>query len=248
MTTPKTIHPAINAIMQTVGYVQKKRTGKLNYAYAGEAALIAALRPAMVAHGVYMHPLKVVSLVQDTYTTSRGSTMNRTVINAIYRFTHADSGTSIDVFAIGEGADIGDKSANKASTGAFKYALRQTFMIETGDDPDKFPSEARGQPARKSSPAPPEKKLAPLPFATPEPAGAPQDVAPGAPAPGAAMSMEMASTVKNRAGVPYVDIDSERLTYMSRAIFKALKEPHADDEIETLKMKRDAIGVILANR
>ena len=32
--------------------------------------------------------------------------------------------------------DVGDKSANKAATGLLKYALRQTFLIETGDDPD----------------------------------------------------------------------------------------------------------------
>ena len=36
--------------------------------------------------------------------------------------------------------DTGDKDSNKAMTAAFKYALRQTLMIETGDDPDKTPN------------------------------------------------------------------------------------------------------------
>ena len=47
----------------------------------------------------------------------------------------------IDVTAPGEGADSGDKSGNKANTCAYKYALRQTFVIETGDDPDEEASE-----------------------------------------------------------------------------------------------------------
>ena len=77
--------------------------------------------------------------------------MVNTVIQATLRFSHAPSGTSIDVTAVGEGSDAGDKGANKAMTGLYKYALRQTFCIETGDDPDKFASEEREAPKSNRS-------------------------------------------------------------------------------------------------
>jgi hypothetical protein len=44
------------------------------------------------------------------------------------------------VTAVGEGTDYGDKSCNKSMTVGLKYALRQTLLIETGDDPDQFNS------------------------------------------------------------------------------------------------------------
>lgn len=139
---PNEIHQAINEIMQEVGYVRKSKSGGLTYSFAGEAALIAALRPSMVEHGVYMHILKIESTTRDTYTTKNGAVMNTTFISAVVRFSHV-SGSFIDVSSVGEGADSGDKSASKAMTGLYKYAMRQTFCIETGDDPDNFASVER---------------------------------------------------------------------------------------------------------
>jgi hypothetical protein len=149
------IHTAINAVMQDVGYVKKERAANLNYSFAGESALIAAIRPSMVEHGVYMHVLEIKEIQREQYTTSKGTAMVNTVISGVVRFTHAPSATFVDAAATGEGADAGDKSANKAMTGLFKYALRQTFMIETGDDPDKSASEEggpRSKPAKDDGP------------------------------------------------------------------------------------------------
>jgi hypothetical protein len=142
----KSIHEAINAVMGEVGYVKKTRSDKLSYSFAGEAALISALRPAMVEQGIYMHVLEIRGITRQEYSTKSGTSMVNTVIQAVVRFTHAPSGTSIDTAAVGEGSDAGDKGANKAMTGLYKYALRQTFCIETGDDPDKFASEERAVP------------------------------------------------------------------------------------------------------
>ena len=140
-----TIHEAINKVMDEVGYVKKSKAANLNYSFAGEAALIAALRPAMVENGIYMSVSKVHNITRENYTTAKGTAMVNTVIHATVKFTHT-SGESIEVDAVGEGSDSGDKSANKAMTGLYKYALRQTFCIETGDDPDKYASEERGDP------------------------------------------------------------------------------------------------------
>lgn len=134
------IHEAIAEIYGNVGYVQKQRTQGLNYSYASESALIEALRPEMVRAGVYPAVLEYEVLHAETYTTSKGAVMNLVRVRATVAFTHAPSGTQLMVQAIGEGSDSGDKASNKAMTGAYKYALRQTFCIETGDDPDRTPS------------------------------------------------------------------------------------------------------------
>ena len=154
------IHTAILAVYGQIGYVQKTRVGGLNYSFAGETALIAALRPAMIEAGIVMHVQTVANVEHFQFETAKGSVQNVTLIHATVRFTHAASGTFIDVQSIGEGADVGDKSGNKSMTGAYKYALRQTFCIETGDDPDAHASEpVRGKretPRRTTTAAKPD--------------------------------------------------------------------------------------------
>lgn len=137
------IATALHAVYQKVGYVQKERPkagSGLAYSYASEKALIEHLRPALLNAGIVVYVAAVVVELRESYTNKQGTLMNRTCINATVRFTHAASGTHVDVQALGEGTDAGDKSTPKAITGAYKYALRQTFCIETGDDPDQAPS------------------------------------------------------------------------------------------------------------
>lgn len=142
---PKNIHEAIVRIMTHVGYVQKQKGVNLNYTFAGESALIEAIRPYMVEFGVYCYVVDVSDEVFESYTTAKGAVMNMARLKMTTRFVHAASGTFIDTVARGQGADSGDKSDNKASTGAYKYNLRQTFCIETGDDPDKDSSAEQGK-------------------------------------------------------------------------------------------------------
>lgn len=54
-------------------------------------------------------------------------------------FTLADTETGWEESAIiyGDGMDKGDKGIYKAYTGALKYYLANTFMVATGDDPEK---------------------------------------------------------------------------------------------------------------
>jgi hypothetical protein len=149
------IHSAINEVMGKVGYVQKEKKQGLNYSFASEKALIEALRPAMVEAGIYMHVAEMRNVETKTYETKGGSLMNHTLVTAVIRFGHTPSNTFIESLALGEGADTGDKSANKAMTAAYKYAIRQTFCIETGDDPDNTSSDTQTRAApKKDVPAP----------------------------------------------------------------------------------------------
>ena len=151
-TTPvaKNVHEAIINVMNEVGYVQKTKAANLNYSFAGEVGLIKALRPEMVKQGLFLYPVATQQLARDTYETKNGTSMNTTVVQKTFRLCHAPSESYIDITVEGEGADTGDKSVNKAMTGAFKYALRQAFMIETGDDPDATSSDTMERGAKKN--------------------------------------------------------------------------------------------------
>lgn len=48
-----------------------------------------------------------------------------------------DTGFFEDTIITGEAIDKGDKAGYKAYTGALKYYLADTFMVATGDDPEK---------------------------------------------------------------------------------------------------------------
>lgn len=136
----KNVHAAKLAVMKEVGYVQKQRSNGLNYTFAGEAALIAALRPVMIEHGLTITPISSRIVESSTYSTRNGGEMRLVRTEETFRITHAPSGTSEDITMLGEGADAGDKTVSKALTCGYKYFLRQTFMIETGDDPDQHAS------------------------------------------------------------------------------------------------------------
>jgi len=146
------IEQALAAIYGAVGYVQKERKQGLNYSFASESALIEALRPAMVAAGVTVRVVGLSDVAHEAITVGKSeSVMQRTTLVATVRFAHAPSATHVDVVAAGEGMDSGDKSSNKAMTCALKYALRQTFLIETGDDPDRDTVEPEQRPARQAA-------------------------------------------------------------------------------------------------
>lgn len=54
-----------------------------------------------------------------------------------FKLTDIETGFYETSFVTGEGIDKGDKSGYKADTGALKYYLANTFMVATGDDPEK---------------------------------------------------------------------------------------------------------------
>lgn len=151
------IGEAFLAIMSEVGYVQKTGFNKSqNYKFAGERQLIEALRPALLKHHVICVPSEATSKVDQIVTESviidgkvieKEKKTFRTVIDYTFVYTHVPSQTHIQVAVVGEGVDMGDKSAYKAATGALKYALRQPFLIETGDEP-----EAENEPAKSVFP------------------------------------------------------------------------------------------------
>lgn len=139
----ESLDDAILAVMEECPYVQKTGrvgSGKWGYTFASSVDLIAALHPLMVKHRVTLVPVDCDLVKSELYPSKEGTMMNRVIVKVKYQATQADSKDSRPVCTLGEGTDVGDKASPKAMTIAHKYALRQLFNIETGDDPDETPS------------------------------------------------------------------------------------------------------------
>ena len=133
----------IAEVMQNVDYLQKDGRvayGSTRYSYLSEEKITSEMREAMLKAGLVIYPARMEVVNQQDVSTKTGQAR---VINILvtYRVQDIDSEEFIEVQALGEGMDAGDKAVYKAMTGAFKYAQRQAFMIPTGDDPDKVSSD-----------------------------------------------------------------------------------------------------------
>lgn len=164
-------------VMGEVDRVPKSgRNNFHNYDYATEADIVAAVRSGLSARNVMMLP-NVISTEWKEIQRAKGGIERLCTLKVRFTFHDGDSGETLDVEALGEGQDPGDKATYKAFTGATKYALLKTFLIPTGDDPEAEDDPAPSQRASRSKPQMPQRsatqapatKSAPLPNASREP-------------------------------------------------------------------------------
>ena len=71
------------------------------------------------------------------YTTFDAGKSNGRMPKLMFTLMDIDTGYGEETVITGEGLDTGDKAGYKAYTGALKYYLANTFMVATGDDPEK---------------------------------------------------------------------------------------------------------------
>jgi len=129
------IHGAMVAIMKAVKPIGKdQKNVQQGYKFRGIADAYRALQQVMAANDVYSIPVKIEVLETREGKTRGGGSMWYLRCLFTYRFTHVD-GSSVDVQALGEGMDTGDKCSGKAMSTADKYALLQAFKIPE-DKPD----------------------------------------------------------------------------------------------------------------
>ena len=120
-------------VRRRLGYVQKRgHNERHNYSYVTAADLAGSVGDLLAELGVVVIP-QLQSISTETPRSS-SDRIARVVMN--YRFVDARSGEELSVRVAGEGADAGDKAPYKAMTGALKYALLQSFLLATGDDPE----------------------------------------------------------------------------------------------------------------
>ena len=121
-------------VMTKIGPIIKDKTNEeKGFDYASLAAIIIKAREAMIEEKIIMIPLKTEQIVQ------RG---NDITISMVYRFYDAEPNETgnneyLDVNVPGEGCDKEGWAVYKALSGAYKYAITQTFAIPTIDDAEK---------------------------------------------------------------------------------------------------------------
>jgi ERF superfamily len=122
-------------VRRRLGYIQKRgHNERFNYSYVTAADIAGSVGDLLAELGVIVIP----SLENITYESaaSRGETTRMAQVVMAYTFGDVDSGEEIVAKVAGQGLDAGDKAPYKAMTGALKYALLQSFLLATGDDPE----------------------------------------------------------------------------------------------------------------
>ena len=120
--------------MKKIGPIIKDKTNEeKGFDYASIASIIIRAREALIEEKVIMIPLKLNQVVQ------RG---NDVLIDMVYRFYDTEPNNKgecdyMDVNIPGEGCDKEGWAVYKALSGAYKYAMTQTFAIPTIDDAEK---------------------------------------------------------------------------------------------------------------
>src|SRR5208282_2201052 len=129
-------------VRRRIGYIQKRgHNERFNYSYVTAADIAGSVGDILSELGVVVIP----SLENITYesATGRGEPTRMARVVMAYTFSDVDSGEEIVAKVAGQGLDSGDKAPYKAMTGALKYALLQSFLLATGDDPEDERTDSR---------------------------------------------------------------------------------------------------------
>ncbi|MGO9607108.1 MAG: ERF family protein [Candidatus Binataceae bacterium] len=139
---PLNLRQKLAEVRRRIGYIQKRgHNERFNYSYVTAADIAGAVGDLLAELGVVVIP----RLEEISYETaaSRGEATRMARVVMAYTFADVDSGERLVAKVAGQGLDPGDKAPYKAMTGALKYALLQSFLLATGDDPEDERPEAR---------------------------------------------------------------------------------------------------------
>ena len=126
---PLSLANKILKIMQDVEYLQKDNVNSFHkYKYITEAKVSKVFRDKFIEY-------KMILIPSAKYHDMENGITN---IDMTVAIICCETGEKIEVPWAGQGADKGDKGMYKAFTGGLKYFLMKTFMLPTGDDPEKF--------------------------------------------------------------------------------------------------------------
>lgn len=130
------IYAALGAVMKQVGAVKKgDRNKSQGYVFRGVDAVVNAVYPAMVEHGVIVQP-NVRDFQYGTVEVGKDrTTMGHARVIVEYTFTSTEDGSAVMTSAAGEAFDSGDKATPKAMSVALRTALLQSLMLPT-DEPE----------------------------------------------------------------------------------------------------------------
>jgi hypothetical protein len=123
-------------VRRRIGYVQKRGFNERNnYSYVTAADLAGAVGDILAELGVVIVP-RLESIAYEPARSNGAEAARAAQVVMAYTFTDVETGDEITTKVAGQGLDAGDKAPYKAMTGALKYALLQSFLLATGDDPE----------------------------------------------------------------------------------------------------------------
>jgi hypothetical protein len=130
-------------VRRRISYVQKRgHNERNNYNYVTAADIAGAVGDILAELGVVVVP-RLESISHEPARNGRSEVQHLARVVMAYTFTDVDTAEEITVKVAGEGLDAGDKAPYKAMTGALKYALLQSFLLATGDDPEDERADSR---------------------------------------------------------------------------------------------------------
>lgn len=130
------LHRKLTEVMAAVDWQPKtERNQQQNYAFVSVERIKDAVRTQLAERHVMVYT-SIKAVDRAEFTTSKGTAMLHVTVHGEVTFADGDSGEMFTIEAAGEAMDTGDKALNKAQTALVKYALINTFLIPTGDDPD----------------------------------------------------------------------------------------------------------------
>lgn len=165
----KTVYEKILAVMSAVNYLNKDgfvETGKgKGYKALTDEKVLAAVRPALVAAGLVILPVKMEQQRTDEQVKAYdGSTKTNRItdVSVTYRIINVSNPDDfVEVVSSGTGVDTQDKGIGKAMTYAKKYAILNSFLIPSGEDTDQISSDKYTEQLMGPAPAPAPAEEAP---------------------------------------------------------------------------------------
>lgn len=147
---PKGLVSKLAEVMQAVERVAKRGRNEFHkYDYVTEADLADAIRGELAKRQLFIFPhvkkyeripIEVETLKWDEKLRMKVPTARKTQLAEIeveWTFVDGETGQERTIMVPGVGEDNVDKGFYKAFTGSEKYMLMKSFLIPTGDDPEK---------------------------------------------------------------------------------------------------------------
>lgn len=126
----------LNAIYTRIGHIDKAgENKKQGYKFVRSADVLRAIRKAFAELGIYA-PTNYTLLGTYDIRTNSGGIMHTATVRAEIQLIDIETGESLTISGLGDGADSGDKGIYKAQTGATKNALRNSFLVPDEADPE----------------------------------------------------------------------------------------------------------------
>lgn len=124
----------LRKVLKEKGVLKKGATNTFDkYSYFSEAQYKELFTELFADCGL---ELKFNEIAYETFTGSEKQSNGR-MPKLEFELMDIETGFGETTTITGEGIDKGDKAGYKAYTGALKYFLANTFMVATGDDPEK---------------------------------------------------------------------------------------------------------------